>query len=91
MFLSSCEHGQNLTPFFYFIDFIDTEAILHAFITLRLNKWNSLFMCLNRKTVERLQTSQKSAARLEHMTPVLASLYWLPVYFRIYFKDLLIN
>ena len=74
------------------------ETILHAFISSRLDYCNSLFTCLNQKSLDRLQSVQNSAARLltrtkkrEHITPVLASLHWLPVLFRIDFKILLIT
>src|SRR4029434_421590 len=50
-----------------------------------------------KKTTERLQLIQNSAARLlnrakrrEHISPVLAALHWLPVTFRIDFKVLLL-
>src|SRR4029434_10542561 len=50
-----------------------------------------------KKTTERLQLIQNSAARLltrnkrrKHISPVVAALHWLPVTFRINFKVLLI-
>jgi len=59
---------------------------------------NALFAGLPKKTTERLQLIQNSAARLltktkrrEHISPVLASLHWLPVTFRIDFKILLLT
>jgi len=55
-------------------------------------------MCLSKKELYRLQVVQNSAARLltrvkkrEHITPVLASLHWLPVQYRIHFKILVIT
>ncbi len=69
-----------------------------SFISSWLDYWNSLFTCLNQKSLARLQSVQNSAARLltstkkcDHITPVLASLHWLPVRFRIDFKILLIT
>ena len=48
--------------------------------------------------MDRLQVVQNSAARLltqtskrAHITPVLASLHWLPVHFRVHFKILVIT
>ena len=91
-------HLRNISKIRSFLSFKDTEIILHAFISSRLDYCNSLFTCLNQKSLDRLQSVQNSAARLltrtrkrEHITPVLASLHWLPVRFRIDFKILLIT
>uniref|UniRef100_A0A8C2FVH5 Tetratricopeptide repeat domain 19 n=1 Tax=Cyprinus carpio TaxID=7962 RepID=A0A8C2FVH5_CYPCA len=72
--------------------------IIHAFISSHLDYCNSLFICLNRKDLCRLQTVQNSAARLlthrskrAHITPILASLHWLPVKFRMHFKILVLT
>ena len=72
--------------------------IIHAFISSRLDYCNSLFTCLNKTDMGRLQLIQNAAARLLtrssrrcHITPVLASLHWLPVSFRVNFKILVIT
>ena len=72
--------------------------IIHAFISSRLDYCNSLFTCLSKNQLYRLQTVQNSAARLlmhinkrAHITPVLAALHWLPVQYRIQFKILVIT
>ena len=74
------------------------EHVIHAFIFSRLDYCNSLFTCLSQADLSRLQLIQNAAARLltgtgrrSHITPVLASLHWLPVKFRIDFKILLIT
>ncbi len=58
---------------------------------------NSLYLGLPKSLLARLQMVQNAAARLltgakkhDHITPILASLHWLPVSFRIQFKILLI-
>ena len=72
------------------------ETVIHAFITSRLDYGNALYYEVSQSALARLQTVQNAAARLltgtrkrEHITPVLASLHWLPVLFRIHFKILL--
>ena len=79
-----------------FISFSDAQTIIHAFVTNHLDYCNSLFSGLPQKSINRLQLVQNTAARVltrtrkyEHITPVLASLHWLPVAFRIDFKTLL--
>ncbi|KAL6455414.1 hypothetical protein MHYP_G00361580 [Metynnis hypsauchen] len=72
------------------------EILIHAFITTRLDYCNALYVGVNQTLLTRLQMVQNAAARLlvgvkkrEHITPILASLHWLPVRFRIDFKILL--
>ena len=79
------------------LSYNDLEKVIHAFITSRLDYCNSLYLGLPLTLVARLQMVQNAAARLltntkkcEHITPVLASLHWLPVQSRIQFKTLLL-
>uniref|UniRef100_A0A672YDQ4 Reverse transcriptase domain-containing protein n=1 Tax=Sphaeramia orbicularis TaxID=375764 RepID=A0A672YDQ4_9TELE len=74
------------------------ETIIHSFIFSRLDYCNSLLSGISQKSLSRLQLVQNAAARLltgfsrhHHITPILASLHWLPVCFRIDFKILLIT
>uniref|UniRef100_A0A8C6S601 Hexosyltransferase n=1 Tax=Neogobius melanostomus TaxID=47308 RepID=A0A8C6S601_9GOBI len=76
----------------------DLEMIIHAFVSSRLDYCNSLFSCLNKKELSRLQQVQNSAARLltrtnrrAHITPILKALHWLPVTFRFNFKILVLT
>ena len=80
-----------------YLPFKQLEMLIHAFISSRLDYCNALYVGIDQSLVRRLQLVQNSAARLltgtkkrDHITPVLASLHWLPVKFRIDFKILLI-
>ena len=79
-----------------FLSHNDLEIVIHAFIISRLDYCNSLYLGLPQSSLRRLQLVQNAAARLltgtrrhEHITPILASLHWLPVIFRIQFKIVL--
>ena len=70
--------------------------MVHAFIIGRIDYCNSLLFGLPSVHLLKLQRLQNAAARLisnvprySHITPVLCSLHWLPVKFRIDFKILL--
>ena len=91
-------HLRNISRIRSMLSFKDCEIIVHAFISSRLDYCNSVLTCLSQKSLHRLQLVQNAAARLltgsrkrEHITPILASLHWLPVSHRIDFKILLIT
>ena len=70
---------------------------MHAFITSRLDYYNSLLAGSPSQLYARLQRIQNSAARLvsktkkfDHITPVLIKLHWLPIPLRITYKLLLL-
>ena len=75
-----------------------TEAIVDAYITSRLDYCNALLYGLPKYLINRFPLLQNSAARLvtltrrqEHITPILRSLDWLPVHYRIVFEILLLT
>jgi len=76
----------------------DAEKLVHAFISSRLDYCNGLFTGIPGKYMQKLQYIKNSAARVlmrvqkyEHITPILYSLHWLPVPFRIDYKILLLT
>ena len=72
-----------------------TATLVHAFITSKLDCYNSLLIGIPDTLKRRLQLIQNNAARLitknkrsDDITPVLKKLHWLPVSFRIEYKVL---
>ena len=78
------------------LDQLNLEKVIHAFITSRLDYCNSLYVGIDQAELNRLQLVQNAAAHFltgtkkrEHITPVLSSLHWLPVRYRVDFKIIL--
>ena len=70
-----------------------TSGLVSAFVTTRLDYCNSVLAGLPQSTIDPLQRVQNAAARLvagtgtrDHITPVLQSLHWLPIRFRIIYQ-----
>ncbi|XP_070409963.1 uncharacterized protein [Nothobranchius furzeri] len=91
-------HLRNIAKIRSILSKSDAEKLVHAFITSRLDYCNSLLSGSPQNLVKSLQLVQNAAARVlmrikkrDHISPVLASLHWLPVKFRIDFKILLLT
>ena len=63
-----------------------TEQLIHSLVTSRLDYCNSLLNEVPGYKLKRVQRMQNIAGRIvsrcpyrDHITPVLASLHWLPV------------
>ncbi len=76
----------------------NTEMLIHAFMTSRLNYCNALFGGCSARLINKLQMVQNTAARVltrtrkyDHISPVLSTLNWLPIKHHIDFKILLIT
>ena len=89
-------HLRNIAKLKSILSFKDLETVIHAFISSRVDYCNSLYLGICQSSLSRLQLVQNAAARLltgtkkrESITPVLASLHWLPVKYRVEFKVLL--
>ncbi len=82
---------QNILPV------SDAEKLVHAFMTSRLDYCNALLGGCSASSINKLQVVQNAAARVltrsrkyDHITPILQSLHWLPIKFRISYKILLL-
>ena len=69
------------------------KTLVTSLVLSRLDYCNSLLAGLPDRALNRLQIAQNNAARmvtrtkrLEHITPVLKELHWLPVKYRVMFK-----
>jgi hypothetical protein len=91
-------HLRNISKIRKHLDFKTTEMLIHAFISSKLDYTNCLLYGLPVKELKQLQRIQNAAARLvikarkfDRATPILHTLHWLPVSFRIQYKILLIT
>ena len=91
-------HLRNIAKIRKVLSLQDAEKLIHAFITSRLDYCNALLSGCSINSIKSLQLIQNAAARTltrtkkyEHISPVLASLHWLPVKSRIDFKVLLLT
>ena len=89
---------RNISRIRKFLSVDSAKALVHAFVTCRLDNCNSLLYGLSKHLGHRLQLDQNCAARLmlcgrkhDHVTPLLKELHWLPVEQRIIFKTLLLT
>ncbi|XP_073715700.1 uncharacterized protein [Misgurnus anguillicaudatus] len=95
---TACFHFRNISKIRHMLSASDAEKLIHAFLTSRIDYCNSLLRGCHSNQVNKLQLVQNAAARVftrskkyDHISPILASLHWLPVKYRIQFKILLIT
>ena len=100
--LKTCKAGfyylYNISRIRKFLSRETTETLIHAFVTSRLDYYNSLLYGLPNGLFHKLQHLQNSATRLIfraprycHITPLLIELHWLIIKHRICFKIILIT
>ena len=89
-------HLRNISKIWKMLSLHNAEKLVHAFATSRLDYCNALLSGCANSTLKGLQLIQNAAARIltrtrrfEYISPVLTSLHWLPVKFRIDYKILL--
>ncbi len=90
---TSFYHIRRLAKDKPFLNRKSFETAIHAFISTRLDYCNSLYVGLPLSSISRLQIVQNAAAHLftgsrkrDHITPILCTLHWLPVRYRIDYK-----
>jgi len=95
---TSFYHLRNIAKLRPTLGLSDAEKLVHAFVSSRLDYCNSLLFGIPGKSLQKLQYIQNSAARIlmrkrkiEHITPILHSLHWLPVSYRINYKIILLT
>ncbi len=90
-------HLRNIAKLWNMLTVSDAEKLVHAFMTSRLDYCNALLGGCPASSINKLQIVPNAAARVltrsrkyDHITPILQSLHWLPIKFRISYKILLL-
>ncbi len=88
-------HLRNIAMLWNMLSVSDAEKLTHAFMTSRLDYCNALLAGCPASSLSKLQIVQNAAARVltrsrkyDHIIPILRSLHWLPIKFRISYKIL---
>jgi hypothetical protein len=86
-------HLREISHIRHYLTQEAAATLVNSIITSRLDYVNSLLFGLPEYTVRKLQLIQNNAARLvcrkrkrDHVTPLLKTLHWLPIDYRIQFK-----
>lgn len=90
-------HLRNIAHLWTMLSFSIAESMINSFIFSSLDYCNALLTGVSKSCINKLQYLQISAARIlsgvrvvDHITPVLASLHWLPVSFCVDFTFLML-
>ena len=95
---SAFYHLHNIRRIRKYLTRQSVESLMHAFVTSKIDYCNGLLCGLPSSHILKLQRVQNAAARLVtgsprfcHITPVLISLHWLPIKFRVNYKIVLLT
>ena len=95
---SSYAQLRNISQIRKYLTQEATATLVHSLVTSRLDNMNALLIGQPDNVISKLQRIQNHAAKVvvqkkkhDHVTPILQSLHWLPVHFRIQYKLLLIT
>ena len=90
-------HLRNIAKVRQFLTCDALQSLIRAMVTSRLDYGNALLCGIFERLTTGLQRVQNYAARLiagasrgDHITPLLVSLHWLPIKFRISYKVLVL-
>ncbi len=91
-------HLRNIARLRSMLSLPVTERLINTLVFSRIDYCNALLVGVPKTTLNKLQCVQNSAARIltgarknEHITPILKSLHWLPVRFRVDLKILMLT
>lgn len=84
---------QNIAGIRKYLSPKTTELVVHAFVSSKLDFFNSLLYGILKRLLRKLQSVQNPTARLatssskvDHVTPLLMQLHWLSIAERIKFN-----
>ena len=87
----------NISKIRQYLSKDQTQTLVHAYVTSRLDQFNALLYGLPQAKLDKLRRVQHAAARLisgakkfDHITPIMQDLHWLPINYRVVFKILLL-
>ena len=90
-------HLHNIQRIRKYLTRQSVESLIHAFVMSKIDYCNGLLYGLPSSHILKLQRVQNAVARLVtgsprfcHITPVLISLHWLPIKFRVNYKIVLL-
>ena len=95
---SAFYHRRTISRIRKYLSMQTTDILIHAFVTSKLDHWNSLPYNVPKNVIKQLQLVQNAAGRqitrprkCDYITPILFHLHWLPVSEQINFKILLLT
>ena len=96
---SAFYHRRTISRIRKYLSTQTTDILIHAFLTSKLDHWNSLPYNVPKNVIKQLQLVQNAAGRhditcarkWDYITPILFDLHWLPVSEQINFKILLLT